>query len=73
MKIQDFLKVFFIIILVQAVIIVNAGLVPLDVFTWIGNMFSYVPFWYSRLDSSCSFISDYDSSGYVEKACCRQR
>ena len=38
-----FLKVFFIIILVQAVI-VNAGLVPLDVFTWIGNMFSCVPF-----------------------------
>ncbi len=38
-----FLKVFFIIILIQAVI-VNAGLVPLDIFTWIGNMFSCVPF-----------------------------
>lgn len=38
-----FLKVFFIIILVQAVI-VNAALIPLDVFTWIGNMFSCVPF-----------------------------
>ena len=38
-----FLKVFFTIILVQAVI-VNAGLIPLDIFTWIGNMFSCVPF-----------------------------
>lgn len=38
-----FLKVFFAIILVQA-LIVNAALVPLDVFTWIGNMFSCVPF-----------------------------
>lgn len=38
-----FLKVFFIIILVQA-LIVNAALVPLAAFTWIGNMFSCVPF-----------------------------
>ena len=38
-----FLKVFFIIILVQAVI-VNAALVPFTAFTWIGNMFSCVPF-----------------------------
>ncbi len=38
-----FLKVFFIIILVQA-LIVNAGLVPLAPFAWIGNMFSCVPF-----------------------------
>lgn len=38
-----FLKVFFVIILVQAAI-VNAGLIPLPVFTWIGNMFSCVPF-----------------------------
>ncbi len=38
-----FMKVFFIIILVQA-LIVNAALVPLQVFTWIGNMFSCVPF-----------------------------
>lgn len=37
-----FMKVFFVIIIVQA-IIVNAGLVPLSVFTWIGNMFSCVP------------------------------
>ena len=38
-----FLKVFFIIILVQAAI-VNAARIPLPVFTWIGNMFSCVPF-----------------------------
>lgn len=38
-----FLKVFFVIILVQAAI-VNAGLIPFTVFTWIGNMFSCVPF-----------------------------
>ena len=38
-----FLKVFFIIILVQAAI-VNAALIPAPVFTWIGNMFSCVPF-----------------------------
>ncbi|MCI8634284.1 MAG: calcium-translocating P-type ATPase, PMCA-type [Eubacterium sp.] len=38
-----FLKVFFTIILVQA-LIVNAGLIPFAVFTWIGNMFSCVPF-----------------------------
>lgn len=38
-----FMKVFFIIVLVQA-LIVNAARVPLQVFTWIGNMFSCVPF-----------------------------
>lgn len=38
-----FLKVFFLIILVQA-LIVNAALIPFTVFTWIGNMFSCVPF-----------------------------
>ncbi len=38
-----FLKVFFTIIVVQA-LIVNAALVPFTVFTWIGNMFSCVPF-----------------------------
>jgi calcium-translocating P-type ATPase len=38
-----FLKVFFAIIIVQA-IIVNAALVPFEAFTWIGNMFSCVPF-----------------------------
>lgn len=38
-----FLKVFFSIILVQAVI-VNAALIPLTAFEWIGNMFSCVPF-----------------------------
>ncbi|SFR65381.1 calcium-translocating P-type ATPase, PMCA-type [Anaeromicropila populeti] len=38
-----FLKVFFAIIVVQA-FIVNAPLVPLTAFKWIGNMFSCVPF-----------------------------
>ena len=38
-----FLKVFFLIIAVQA-FIVNAGLVNLDIFKWIGEMFSCVPF-----------------------------
>ena len=38
-----FLKVFFLIILVQA-LIVNAALVPFPLFTWIGNMFSCTPF-----------------------------
>lgn len=40
-----FLKVFFTIILVQAVI-VNAAALPFVVFQWIGNMFSCVPFGY---------------------------
>lgn len=38
-----FLKVFFTIIIVQAVI-VNAGRIPIAAFQWIGNMFSCVPF-----------------------------
>lgn len=38
-----FLKVFFTIIVVQA-LIVNAGLIPIAAFQWIGNMFSCVPF-----------------------------
>lgn len=40
---KGFLKVFFTIIFVQA-LIVNAALIPVPVFTWIGNMFSCVPF-----------------------------
>lgn len=40
---KGFLKVFFVIILVQAAI-VNAGLIPVQIFTWIGDMFSCVPF-----------------------------
>lgn len=40
---KGFLKVFFTIIFVQA-LIVNAALIPVQVFTWIGNMFSCVPF-----------------------------
>lgn len=38
-----FIKVFLTIILVQAVI-VNAALIPIKIFEWIGNMFSCVPF-----------------------------
>lgn len=38
-----FLKVFFLIIAVQF-LIVNASVVPLELFQWIGNMFSCVPF-----------------------------
>ena len=38
-----FMKVFIAIILVQAVI-VNAGLIPVAAFGWVGNMFSCVPF-----------------------------
>jgi magnesium-transporting ATPase (P-type) len=38
-----FLKVWFAIVIVQA-LIVNASLVPLKPFEWIGNMFSCVPF-----------------------------
>lgn len=38
-----FMRVFFIIIIVQA-LIVNAPLIPFPVFQWIGNMFSCVPF-----------------------------
>lgn len=39
----DFLKVFFLIMFVQ-IVIVNAALVPFPIFTWIGNMFSCIPF-----------------------------
>ena len=38
-----FMKVFFTIIIVQA-LIVNLQLIPFPLFTWIGNMFSCVPF-----------------------------
>lgn len=40
---KGFLKVWFTIIIVQA-LIVNAGVVPIKLFEWIGNMFSCVPF-----------------------------
>ena len=39
----DFLKVFFIIILIQ-IAIVNMSFIPIDVFKWISEMFSCVPF-----------------------------
>ena len=42
-KNKSFLKVFFMIIFVQA-LIVNAALVPFPVFKWIGEMFSCEPF-----------------------------
>lgn len=42
-KNTGFMKVFFIIVIVQA-LIVNASLVPLEAFRWIGEMFSCVPF-----------------------------
>lgn len=38
-----FLKVWFTVVLVQA-LLVNAALIPIEIFTWIGNMFSCVPF-----------------------------
>ena len=40
---SGFLKVWFIIVIAQA-LIVNAGLIPLTVFKWIGSMFSCTPF-----------------------------
>lgn len=40
---KDFIKVFLIIIIVQA-LLVNAAIVPLAPFQWIGEMFSCVPF-----------------------------
>lgn len=40
---KGFLKVFFGIIAIQA-LIVNTALIPLEVFKWIGNMFNCVPF-----------------------------
>ncbi len=40
---KDFLKVFLIIIIVQS-LLVNAAIVPLAPFQWIGEMFSCVPF-----------------------------
>ena len=54
-----FLKVFFLIILVQFVI-VNAALIPIPVFTWIGNMFSCYPFgiagWAAVVELSITMI-----------------
>ena len=40
---KDFMKVFLIIIIVQA-LLVNAAIVPLAPFQWIGEMFSCEPF-----------------------------
>lgn len=39
-----FMKVWIIIVLVQA-LIVNAALIPLEAFKWVGSMFSCTPFW----------------------------
>ncbi|MBR6906802.1 MAG: hypothetical protein IKN33_07715, partial [Selenomonadaceae bacterium] len=38
-----FLRVWAVIVLVQAAV-VNAALVPLEAFAWVGNMFSCTPF-----------------------------
>lgn len=58
-KNKGFLKVFFAIVLVQAVI-VNAGLVSMRLFQWIGEMFSCTPFgirgWAAVLLLACTMI-----------------
>ena len=62
----DFLKVFFIIMLVQ-IMIVNAAAIPFQVFTWIGKMFSCVPFGAKGLDCYCIVVNDDDPCGLFEK------
>ena len=56
---KDFLKVFLIIIIVQA-LLVNAAIVPLAPFQWIGEMFSCVPFgikgWIAVVLLACTMI-----------------
>ena len=62
----DFLKVFFIIMLVQ-IMIVNAAAIPFQVFIWIGKMFSCIPFGAKGLDCYSIVINDDDSCGLSEK------
>lgn len=56
---KDFLKIFFAILFVQA-LIVNAALIDVPLFQWIGSMFSCVPFgikgWIVILISALSMI-----------------
>lgn len=56
---KDFIKVFLIIIIVQA-LLVNAAIVPLVPFQWIGEMFSCVPFgikgWIAVILLACTMI-----------------
>ena len=56
---KDFIKVFLIIIIVQA-LLVNAAIVPLAPFQWIGEMFSCVPFgikgWIAVVLLACTLI-----------------
>lgn len=56
---KDFIKVFLIIIIVQA-LLVNAAIVPLTPFQWIGEMFSCVPFgikgWIAVVLLACTMI-----------------
>lgn len=56
---KDFIKVFLIIIIVQA-LLVNVAIVPLAPFQWIGEMFSCVPFgikgWIAVVLLACTMI-----------------
>lgn len=56
---KDFIKVFLIIIIVQA-LLVNAAIVPLAPFQWIGEMFSCIPFgikgWIAVVLLACTMI-----------------
>lgn len=56
---KDFMKVFLVIIIVQA-LLVNAAIVPLAPFQWIGEMFSCVPFgikgWIAVVLLACTMI-----------------
>lgn len=56
---KDFMKVFLIIVIVQA-LLVNAAIVPLAPFQWIGEMFSCVPFgikgWIAVVLLACTMI-----------------
>ena len=56
---KDFIKVFLIIIIMQA-LLVNAAIVPLAPFQWIGEMFSCVPFgikgWIAVVLLACTMI-----------------
>ena len=65
---KDFIKVFLIIIIVQA-LLVNAAIVPLAPFQWIGEMFSCVPFgikgWIAVVLLACTMIA----ADMVRKLC----